>query len=168
MDINGSVDFSGTVDGDGNILTFSFSFNKLSSDIGGDSVTMGGEMSFDVTSSPYVLTMTLLIRNNHTNQVHWVRNYRITITEDIDCADIEMSGTFYHPDYGYVTLSTSEPLRLCGSDDYPSSGILLVTGKNGTKARLTCHSSTTYQVETDTNGDGSYDFDTGVSNWADL
>ena len=172
--LSGTVDFSGEFDvNTGDILTFDFSFNNLRSTLGGDSVTIRGDMAFDMTGPTVTLTMTILIKDNRTDEVYWVKNYRLTLTEGSGYFDIQMSGRYYNPNYGYVSLATREPLRLYNSDDYPSSGVLLVTGEPGpeggkTKARLTCHSSTTYQVEADTNGDGSYDFDTGVVNWADL
>ena len=168
------MDFSGQFDVDaGEFLTFEFSFNNLSTTLGSDSVTVKGNMSFDMTGSPIILTMTILIKDSSINRVYWVKDYRLAITEGVGYVDIEISGRFYHPDHGYVTLSTEQMLRLYDLDDYPSSGELLITGKTGsdgakTKARITFHSSSTYQVEADTNGDGSYDFDTGVSNWSDL
>ena len=171
--ISGSVDFSGQFDvATETFLTFEFSFNNLSTTLGGDSVTVKGNMSFNMTGSPIILTMTILIKDSSINRVYWVKDYRLAITEGVGYADIDISGRFYHPEHGYVTLSTEQVLRLYDLDDYPSSGILLITGKTGaeggkTKARITFHSSSTYQVEADTNGDGLYD-DYGVSNWADL
>ena len=169
--INGSVDFSGTVDvATEKILTFSFSFNNLSSTLGGDSVTVKGDMSFNMTGSP---TMAICVKDNSINLVYWIKDYQLEITEVGNCVEIDISGRFYHPDHGYVTLSTVQVLTICGLEEYPSSGILLITGKTGsesgrTRARITFHSASTYQVEADTNGNGTYDFDTGVSNWADL
>lgn len=168
--ISGSVDFSGQVDvNTEEILTFTFSFNNLSSTQGSDSVTIKGDISFDATGSPVVLTMTIWIKDSRINRVYWVKDYRLELTEGVGYVDIDISGRFYHPDHGYVTLSTEEMLRLYDGDEYPSSGVLVVTGGGNTRARLEYISSTTYQVLADTDGDGLYDdYDSGVSNWADL
>lgn len=41
-------------------------------------------------------------------------------------------------------------------------------GGGSTMARLAAFSSSTCQVEADTNGDGIYDWNSGVMNWSDL
>ena len=169
--ISGSVDFSGHFDVDaGEFLTFEFSFNNLSTTLGGDSVTIKGDMAFDSTNYPVItLTMTILIKDNRIDRVYWVKGYLLTLTEEVACVDIDISGTFYHPEHGFVTLSTVQALTLCGSDEYPESGELLITGKNGTTARIIFLSPMTYQVIADTNGNGSYDdlddFDSEELNW---
>lgn len=173
--ISGSVDFAGQYDVNAQqFLTFEFSFNNLSTTLGGDSVTIKGTISFDSSDYPIItLTMTILVKDSSINRVYWVKDYQLILTDEVGYVDIDISGRFYHPDHGYVTISTEQVLRLYELDDYPSSGILLITGKTGseggrTRARITFHSASTYQVEADTNGNGTYDFDTGVSNWSDL
>jgi len=52
----------------------------------------------------------------------------------------------------------------------PSSGILLLTGAPGsaggnTKAQLVFLSSSSYEVDADTNGDDSWDWNSGTKNW---
>jgi hypothetical protein len=105
--------------------------------------------------------MDILLRDNSNNEVYWVRNYRIEVTEGSDSTgdytDIVISGQFYNPDHGYITISTQTPIRVYDTD----GGI--------TKARLTFVSSTTYQVVADTDGDGDFDdYDSGVLLWANL
>jgi hypothetical protein len=96
------------------------------------------------------------------------------MSEGTGYVEVEIiSGRYYDPDYGYVEVYTEGPLRIDDGDDWPSDGVLVVTGDTGiaggsTMARLTALSSTTYQVEADTNGDGTYDWDSGVLYWADL
>ena len=119
------------------------------------------------------MTMTMLLKDNNTKKVYKVKDYIMTLTEEVDYVDVEISGTYYDPDYGYVTVATTTPLRIYWGDTYPSAGVLVVTGNTGTaggstKARLTALSSTTYQVDADTNGDGIYDWNSGVLNWSDL
>jgi hypothetical protein len=171
--ITGGVSFYGQVDvnsPDYDLLTFTFSFNSLSFTFGSDSFTLNGNISWDVTGSSATITITMLLRDNSTGKVYWVQNYTLTLTEGVGYVDIEVSGRYYDPDYGYVDITTPTPLRIYDNDDYPSSGVLVVEGEDGTaggptRARLTAVSSTTYQVTADTNGDGSYDWGPVDLNW---
>ena len=169
--ISGGVSFSGQADvNTGDLLKFTFSFNSLTGTSGSDSFTLNGNISCDVTVSPATITMTMLLQDNSTGKVYWVQNYTMTVTEGANYVDIELSGRYYDPDYGYINITTTTPFRIYDVDDYPSDGVLVVTGNTGigggsTMARLTALSSTTYQVEADTNGDGSYDWDSGVLYW---
>ena len=89
----------------------------------------------------------------------------MTVVEDPAFEEIDFSGTFYHPDYGYVVVSTQLRFRIDTFDIYPSQGILVVSGAGNTKARFTAVSTVSYQVEADTDGDGSYDYDYGLVDW---
>ena len=172
--ISGAASFSGQVDlYTEELLEFSFSFDNLTGTSGSDSFTLDGDISFDNTVSPATMTMTMLLQDNSTGKVYKVKDYIMTLTEEVNYVDVEVSGTYFDPDYGYVSISTTTPLRIYDGDDYPSDGVIVVTGNTGiaggsTMARLTALSSTTYQVEADTNGDGTYDWDSGVKNWSDL
>jgi len=59
-----------------------------------------------------------------------------------------ISGKFYHPDYGYVTVTT--PMALvysnCSGNYLPTGGSLQVTGANGVTATFTPQDCSTYQV----------------------
>jgi hypothetical protein len=79
-----------------------------------------------------------------------------------------MAGTFYYPDYGYVTLSTPGALIIHNGDEWPTSGALLVTGNNNSKARITAIDNLTCAVEADVDGDDAYEWDSGIVNWEDL
>jgi hypothetical protein len=94
-----------------------------------------------------------------------MEDYLITDLSGDSEEDIEISGKFYSPDYGYVTLSTQQTFIILTDDDYPSEGVLIATGVGGTQARLTALSSTTYKVEADTNGDGTYEYDSDALSW---
>jgi hypothetical protein len=120
------------------------------------------------------MAMTMLLQDNSTGKVYKVEAYTLTLTEQVNYADVELlSGRYFDPDYGYVSITTTTPLRIYVGDNYPSDGVIVVTGNTGiaggsTMARLTALNSTTYQIEADTNGDGAYDWNSGVLNWSDL
>ena len=97
-----------------------------------------------------------------------IQNYSITIDEFAGYVEVEIVGTFYHPDFGYVTLATPEPLVLHDGDEWPESGTLTVTGANDSKAKLTAIDHLTCTVEVDHNGDGTYEWDSDIMNWEDL
>jgi len=172
--ISGPVSFSGSLDlNTEELIEFSLSFDSLTATSGSDSFTLDGNISFDNTISPATMTMTMLLKDNNTGKVYKVEGYTMTLTEEVNYVDVEVSGTYFDPDYGYVSISTTTPLCIYYGDDYPSDGVIVVTGNTGiaggsTMARLTALTSTTYQVEADTNGDGTYDWDSGVLNWSDL
>ena len=172
--ISGRLDFSGRVDlSTLDFLQLSFSFENVTFGTGADSLTLAGTISYDYTSSPVSATMDMRCRDNSTGKVYWVADYTIYMTEGPGYVDVEISGRYYDPDCGYVEVNTEEPLRVYDGDDWPSDGALVVIGDTGseggsTMARLAALSSTTYELEADTNGDGSYDWYSGVLNWSDL
>ena len=117
-----------------------------------------GNISYDFETSPVTATMDLLLQDNSTETVYRVK-YSMTIEEGPNYVEIDMSGTYYDPDDGYVVVSTEVPLLVYDGDNWPSEGVLVVIGDTGlaggsTMARLTALSSITYQVEADTQGDG--------------
>lgn len=167
--ISGRVNFSGWVD----LITLEFlqlslTFNNITVVSGNYSCTLAGTIDYDYTTFPFVVTMEMLHCDNSTGKVHWVTNYEMHMTEGPDYEDVEIvSGRYYHPDYGYVVVSTPTPFRIYDYHYWPSEGILLIEGEIGieggnTKARLTALSSITYRVEADTDGDDAYDWDSGV------
>jgi hypothetical protein len=105
--------------------------------------------------------------------VYWVKNNQIIVTEGNGYIEIQMSGDYYDPDYGYAVLSTEAPIKIYDGENYPSSGVLVVTGEAGsgdcnTGARLEFFPSLTYHVTADTYGDCVYDdYDSGVLIWQD-
>jgi hypothetical protein len=170
--LNGAATFSGTI----NIVTeeltqFTLTFDSLTATLGADSFTING--TFDLTSqSPtsFTATMEMRLRDNSTGKVYWVNNFNMPVSVGSDYIQFEVSGRFYDPDYGYVEISTPTPFRIDSGQDWPSQGVMIFTGKTGiaagsTKARLTVNSATTFVVDADTNGDGTYDWTSGNLNW---
>ena len=66
-----------------------------------------------------------------------------------------------------VQMLTPQALVIQGTDDYPSSGVLLVRGKGNSALRITAVTGVQARLELDAEGDGV--FETSVlKNWADL
>ena len=163
--INGAARFDGQMDvNSGEFIEATFSFDNLS---GGD-LSLDGEIQVDFTATPNVITFNAYGQDPVSGAVFWIKNYIITIDEFAGYVEIEMVGTFYHPDFGYVTLATPEPLVLHDGDEWPESGTITVTGANNSKAKLITIDHLTCTVEVDRDGDGTYEWDSGVLNWEDL
>jgi hypothetical protein len=170
--LSGSAVFSGTINTvTEEFLAFIFTFTELTGTSGVDSFSLKGNISFTRQPSSFNVTLDWLIRNNNTRMVYWMHNCSMTLTEGSGYVDFQISGFYYDPDHGYVSISTTNPFRIYSGDQHPSEGVLVITGRTGsasgsTAARLTALSPTTYRVDADTDGDGAYDdWSSGILNW---
>jgi hypothetical protein len=165
--LSGSTSFSGKFDVDTEVfLRFRLTLHTVSVTSGSDSFTTSGSVSFNFQASPPTATIDIRVRDNSTGKVYWANDYSITLVEESGYVEFEISGRYYDPDYGYVDFHTETPFHIDDGDEWPSAGVLIVEGEGGTEARLTALSSTTYIVDVDTDGDGTYDWDSGVLNWS--
>jgi hypothetical protein len=163
---SGSLTFAGQIDLVTKEGDLDFTFTDCTQKEGSDSVTINGTASFASTLTTQTMTFkNLYVRDNTLNKVAWFNNFVIVSTEESADSLITMSGRFYDPDSGYIDLSTESPMVILTDDENPSDGVLVAMGRNNTKARLTALTSTTYEVEADTNGDGEYDWDSGTLYW---
>lgn len=166
--LDGSTGFSATVDLSTDELTdYASTFDRFSVTIEDDSFTIDGDVTyFFPSSTSFTATIEMRIRDGASGDVLWLNNYEMSFTEGDSYDQLSVSGRYYDPDYGYVNLSTSSttPLRFY-SGYYPSQGVMFCAGKNSA-ARFTALSSTTFKVEADTDGDGSYDdWASGTLEW---
>ena len=154
--INGALTMSGNLNVNSqNFGTFSMTMTAMTVSSGGESYTIHGSMNVNQTSSPSVITVNLKLKDNNTQQVFWVENFNLSIVDMISYEELSMTGRFYHPDYGYVDVTTPTPFRYTGSNDYPYPGVLVATGADGGTCTLTSLSTTTYQIDIDEDGDGN-------------
>ncbi len=165
--INGSASFEGSI----NLVTDEFveaylSFNELS---GGD-LTLDGdiEIVFKESPDPDIITFNAYGQDPGTGKVYWIRDYSITIDENAGTTEVEMSGMFYHPDFGYVTIATTAAFVLHDGDDWPTAGTLVVTGANNAKAKIEAIDKNTCRVTAEFNGDDAYEWDSGTMNWNEI
>ncbi len=163
--INGAARFTGQMDVDsGDFIEATFSFDNLS---GGD-LALDGEIQVNFAVTPNAITFNAYGQDPISGAIFWIKDYSITIDEYAGYVEIEIVGAFYHPDFGYVTLSTPEAFVLHDGDEWPESGILTVTGANGSKAKLTAIDHLTCTVEVDREGDDTYEWDSDIINWEDM
>ena len=163
--ISGGARFSGIINpSNSEFIEASFSFDNLS---GGD-LTLDGDLTIDYTVIPHEITFSAYGQDPNSGKIFWIDNYSITIDEYAGYVELEMSGRFFHPDHGYVTLSTDQIFVLHDGDEWPASGILIVTGANNSKVKLTANDNVTCSVDVDADGDDAYEWTSGLMNWVDL
>ena len=163
--ISGQTDVDGTFEViSGNFNTANFAFDDLSD----GSHTLEGQISMDFSDTPVVATFSAYSKDEQTGKRYWIKDYSVNLFELAGHVDIEIFGTFYHPDDGFVTLTTSEAFVVHDEDDWPTSGRLDIKGDNDTEARLIAIDQLRYRVEADTDGDGIFDWESDTLNWNDL
>ena len=113
--------------------------------------------------------MDFLIRENLTGEVFWVHKYVLSITElgGLE-SEVAITGTFYHPVHGFVTISTPSPFVMNTTQEWPTSGILLCEGAGNTSATLIVNDEFSYTIEVDRDGDDVIDEVLGPFLWTDL
>jgi hypothetical protein len=94
--------------------------------------------------------------------------YRLYIYEFSDHIEFEFYGNYYDPDYGYVLVTTTENFHIYGDDKWPSSGSLLIQGKDTVTAELITVDTANCVIKADLDGDGVLDFESEILNWESL
>ena len=168
--LNGSFSASGnavTTSSSGfSISNISITVSNLTADLAsGDAFSADGTLSI-VPQSGYssidtnsVVTINLLLKDNTTTKVYKLENYNISQTATAAYNDLVIVGRYYDPDEGYIDLTTPVTIRVMATDAWPSSGNLTGAGDNSS-ATLTALSGTTYQLDVDTDNNGTSDYTT--------
>ena len=175
--------FSGTATATGQTdatLVFehlSLSFDALTIVTNGDSFTSNGYEIITPSTSSFNVKMNMLLQDDASTLVYKMDQLEFVVEQSSGYVDLGItSGRYYDPNYGYVDLSTPTFLHILDGDYWPSSGILKGTGVAGaftdtslinTSASFTALSNTTYQLDLDSNADGTSN-STTTGLWADL
>lgn len=130
------------------------------------SATITGQVNASATQASFKMTIgSLLVKEQKSGSVYKIENYVIDITANSSTITVSVSGRFYHPQYGYVSVTTPYLLYYSISGAWPYTGSVKVAEVGGTNsATLTAMSSTQYQLVT--NIGGKVTLTTG--NWTDL
>jgi hypothetical protein len=107
----------------------------------------------------------VVMLDNPTGRIFKVENYTLDAIIDLSGEGLTFSGRFFHHDHGSVEVSTPQPVVLFHGDSHPSAGVVKVTGSGGSAARLEFLGPDSYRVTADPDGDGIYDFDSGIKDW---
>ena len=163
--ISGETDVDGTYEIDSeDFATANFNFANLTD----GHITFDGELSMDFMQQPLTATFSAYRKDIESGQVYWLKDYTMNLTEFVGFIEIEIFGTFYHPNHGFVNLTTLEPFIVHYEDDWPTSGRLTIKGENNTQAELSALDHVTCSVTADTDGDGGFDWESGILNWSDM
>jgi hypothetical protein len=125
---------------------------------------MSGTVKISGSEDAATIVMNVRLRNNNTEMVEWMNNVTISVIDMGSFVEMTLTGRYYHPEHGYVDIATIDALRINNSDQFPSSGQIIITGASGSKARLTATSNTEYTLEVDADGDDIYEIGT-TENW---
>jgi hypothetical protein len=176
---NGTIRFAGVIDIDAlasnpdnfSITSMSMNFSAYRTVSENETFTLSGTATLAYTGDDYVLEMDLTATEN--GETVKFTDFTISCTDYGTYLTMHVTGRFGSAEYGYVDMTTETDLTIGYSDDYPSAGAIIATGDTGaldgvTKARIEFLSSSTYQVTADTDGDNTYDWDSGVLGWEDI
>ena len=158
-------------------VSYNFSGTLSFSNFCQGDITLNGSASLsgNVSGSTITFTMniaSLVVSDASTGLVYKAENYVTAIATDtsVSYMTVTISGRFYHPTYGYVLVSTPDPLRYSGTSIWPYSGTIKVIEEGPgsvDSATLTALNSTQYQLDVDLGNDGTVDSST-IGNWTDL
>ena len=149
---------------------YTITFNSITLEYfeSGDSITIMGEssskkgiFSADWTVTPSLVTMSYVIKDNSSDPVvtYWFKNVEIELEWGEGYTDLTgMTGSFYHPLYGFVVMSIGDVIHMLDGEFGPESGSLIVTGTGETKALLSFWGTNLFEIHADTTGDGVYDY----------
>lgn len=172
--IDGSISFNhGNFDIQaGSFGTVSLDIERLSIATPNDAFTVQGNLTYDLSTFPYSVSMTLLVKDEKSGAISQARDFLITVDAGTDSfgsyTSLTVSGRFFSPQYGYVDITTLSPMRTYVNNDWPLSGSMMISGVNASggtaTATLTSLSAGSYTVDVDIDGDGSSD-STITGNW---
>jgi len=176
MTYSGTMTFSSSGDGSSEQVSFS---DLIITD---GTTTLGLDGAIAIQNPDERTTevdMTLTMEDRENKKSYWFKNLHLSVTalnEDWSIVDFDISGQFYHSDYGYVDIKTPAPLRFSDAAEFPISGAITATGAPGsgggsTSAKLTSYydsGTCYYRLRVDVNGDGTFDSSTGLLLWEDL
>jgi len=171
--MNGTVTFSGECDAATfdpatqacDIIDYTMVFITFTASGDGYSETMTGTLATTITPTGYVSTLNLMLRLDNENVTFKFEDYvsTVIVNSPTDYDTVVVAGNVYHPDFGFVVVTTPTPVQFYTDslDGPPLSGVVLLTGANGT-AGLTTATYTFidfnfFEIAVDTDGDGSAD-----------
>ena len=155
--IDGTVAVSGTVYSDG-YLEIHFDFRSVSVVDGTTDVTAEGGVSLTSGTGGGTATLNLYFTDNATRKTVWLQDYMVNVTDLGGATEVRTFGRIYLHDYGYVDIHTEAPFLYPALSTQPTSGVITLTGSNYCRARFTVVDATTYTVELDADGNGSYEW----------
>jgi hypothetical protein len=160
---NGDADVEGSYDLDASVYLSAYFYLEHFSD---GTITLDAEISIDFSDSPTLVTFNGLATHAASGQRHRLNSYSLNIFELSGYREIEVFGSYFHPDHGHVNISTPEPFIVHHEDQWPTSGKLVITGDQNTRAELETLAFGLYVIETDADGNGATDQISEIRDWS--
>ena len=150
--ISGTITFSAVINtSTTEIASFTTTFSNVTFVSGSDTNTLNGSISISISGTTETVNISTVRHDSANNNTYWAKDFKFVVTGNA----MTISGTYYDHVYGYVVVSTITPLAVSDYSSTPTSGSLLFTGSNGTKARLT-YTYSGYILEVDTTGNNIF------------
>ena len=162
--VTGKASVQGIYNASGEIQTIDFIFSNLSD----DRVRMEGEITVEFADTQIECDLDFYAEDLGTGKVCWINQCRLYIYEFSDYVEFEFYGNYDDPDFGYVPVTTTENFHIYGDDKWPSSGSLLIEGKDNVTAELITVDTTNCVIKADLDGDGVLDYESEILNWESL
>jgi hypothetical protein len=165
--LSGAVTFAGQIDVESGELAMTMTFRNFNEVIGDESmnIILNGTLDMATLGTSIHMTMDIFMQDETSGKSFLMDGYTTTMAEQGGYSEAEVYGRFYCSDYGYVNLSTEETIMVSENEDYPSQGVFVATGENGSSARLTFLNFGAYSVDVDEDGNGVYEFNSGIQYW---
>lgn len=128
--------------------------------------TLAGTMAMEGDTTGAVFTANASVKDQLKGTTSRVENYVLDMMLQSSYMVYTVSGTFGHSTYGNVTLNTEEAFKQQLFAEHPVDGILYIEGGEGTQSRLIIIDSSSYKIEADLNGDGTFEWNSGTLYWA--
>lgn len=153
---NGQFAFTGTLTQATATMDLTITFTNYGiKDATSDSL-INGTVLVRGTPTASTLTMNAAVKDNLSNVESKLENLVLTQATTAAATELGLEGRFLHPAFGYVDLSSPTVLRTNAGDKHPSSGVLLMSGAQNSKARVTYLTNAQYRVEVDETGSGTF------------
>lgn len=147
-----------------------FFFDGLSGSEAGETVILDGALSIDAEQTPTLLHLALELQASLTDGTATLFGGNALVYEEdnANLFTLDSRGAIGDSTIGgVVTFETTTPFGGSTQDDFPSRGVLVVTGAGGARVTITVLDNTSIRIEVDTNGDGAID-DSRTMQWSAL
>jgi len=164
--VDGTVNFDGVIDiSNPDNIQMTMVFSSLVQRYDSESYTYSGQIAMTATSTTLTEVINFNVKDNNTQKVYWYANYKIEIVDTLADMTMRITGRFYHPDYGYINVTTPIIMRMNYTDDWPYTGTVVASGDNSS-LMIDCEGDSilTYTLSVDADGDGIYETVT-IENW---
>jgi len=152
--INGTLPISGSATADVIKIKMGFDNISVTSDTMSQTLTSGSITIVSDYSTNETETLNYVLIDNNSLQTFFISNYVLKVTYGTpDTATL--TGRYYHPDHGYVGISTLATLTVPDTV-LPTGGTLRFSG-SGSRADLTFNADQSTLLQLDTNNDGTYE-----------